>query len=225
MTPRSARSARDDREREWPLHAEGMAAGTPGDDQRDAELRALERAMGAVAVDSAQDWDGEIADDDDDDTDRAAVVYSDDALFDGDDPPPPQGEAAEPDGLTGLLGDGGAESSSALIAYLEQMASGLEAQSGEEEREIRGKIAMLRSVLEARSGAVDQGLARLGGGQDGLQELTSGIEHGMGAVDALLQDDDARQLLAESAHVWMPAIGVIPQTSGELEREQPLSAD
>ena len=58
-----------------------------------------------------------------------------------------------------------------------------------------------------------------------MQELTSGIEHGMGAVDALLQDDDARQLLAESAQVWMPAIGVIPQTSGELEREQPLSAD
>ena len=182
--------------------------------------------MGAVAVDSAQDWGGEIADDDDDDTDRAAVVYGDDALFDSNDPPPPpQGEAAEPDDLTGLLGDGGAESSSALIAYLEQMASGLEAQSGEEEREIRGKIAVLRSVLEARSGAVDQGLARLGVGQDGLQELTSGIEHGMGRVDALLQDDDARQLLAESAHVWMPAIGVIPQTSGELEREQPLSAD
>ena len=197
---------------------------TPGDDTRDAELRALERAMGAVAVDSAQDWGGEIADDDDDDDDRAAVVYGDDALFDSDDPPP-QGEAAELGDLTGLLGDGGAESSSALIAYLEQMASGLEAQSGEEEREIRGKIAMLRSVLEARSGAVDQGLARLGGGQEGLQELTSGIEHGMGAVDALLQDDDARQLLAESAHVWMPAIGVIPQTSGELEREQPLSAD
>ena len=40
---------------------------------------------------------------------------------------------------------------SALIAYLEQMASGLEAQSGEEEREIRGKIAMLRSVLELRN--------------------------------------------------------------------------
>ena len=132
-----------------------VAAVTPGDDTRDAELRALERAMGAVAVDSAQDWGGEIADDDDDDTERAAVVYGDDALFDSDDPPPPQGEAAELDDLTGLLGGGGAESSSALIAYLEQMASGLEAQSGEEEREIRGKIAMLRSVLEARSGAVD----------------------------------------------------------------------
>ena len=196
------------------------------DDTRDAELRALERAMGAVVVDSSQDWGGEIADDDDDDSDREAVVYEDDALFEDDDPLPPQGEAAalaEPADLTGLLGGGGAESSSALIAYLEQMAAGLEAQSGEEEREIRGKIAMLRSVLEARSGAVDQGLARLGGGQDGLQELTSGIEHGMGAVDALLQDDDARQLLAGSAHVWMPAIGVIPQAGGE--REQPLSTD
>ena len=163
----------------------------------------------------------------------------DEALFDDDDPLPPQGEAAalaEPADLTGLLGDGGAESSSALIAYLEQMAAGLEAQSGEAEREIRGKIAMLRSVLEARSGVVDQSLARLGGGQGGgpeaeaegalgslggLQELTSGIEHGVGAVDALLQDDDARQLVAESAHVWMPAIGVIPQAGGE--REQPLS--
>ena len=213
---------------------------TPANDTtRDGELRALERAMGAVVVDSSQDWGGEIADDDDDDSDREAVVYDDDALFDDDDPLPPQGETAalaEPADLTGLLGDGGAESSSALIAYLEQMAAGLEAQSGEAEREIRGKIAMLRSVLEARSGVVDQSLARLGGGQGGgpeaeaegalgslggLQELTSGIEHGMGAVDALLQDDDARQLLAESAHVWMPAIGVIPQAGGE--REQPLS--
>ena len=150
-----------------------MARLLRGDDTRDAELRALERAVVGAELSGAE--------------------------------------------LS--------SATSALIAYLEQMASGLEAQSGEEEREIRGKIAMLRSVLEARSGAVDQGLARLGGGQDGLQELTSGIEHGMGAVDALLQDDDARQLLAESAHVWMPAIGVIPQTSGELEREQPLSAD
>ena len=101
------------------------------DDTRDAELRALERAMGAVVVDSSQDWGGEIADDDDDDSDREAVVYGDDALFDDDDPLPPQGEAAalaEPTDLTGLLGDGAAESSSAFIAYLEQMAAGLEAQ-------------------------------------------------------------------------------------------------
>ena len=215
------------------------------DDTRDAELRALERAMGAVVVDRSQDWGGEIADDDDDDSDREAVVYGDDALFDDDDPLPPQGEAAalaEPTDLTGLLGDGAAESSSAFIAYLEQMAAGLEAQSGEEEREIRDKIAVLCSVLEARSGVVDQGLARLGGGQGGrpeaegalgslggLQELTSGIEHGMGAVDALLQDDDTRQLLAESAHVWMPAIGVVPQAGGtERDRDaqpEPLSAD
>lgn len=218
-----------------------MTVSPAEDDARDAELRALERAMGAVVVDSSQDWGGEIADDDDDDSDREAVVYEDDALFEDDDPLPPQGEAAalaEPADLTGLLGGGGAESSSALIAYLEQMAAGLEAQSGEEEREIRGKIAVLRSVLEARSGVIDQGIARLGGGQGGrpeaeaegalgslggLQELTSGIEHGMGAVDALLQDDDARQLLAGSAHVWMPAIGVIPQAGGE--REQPLSTD
>ena len=98
---------------------------TPADDTtRDGELRALERAMGAVVVNSSQDWGGEIADDDDDDSDR--VVYDDEALFDDDDPLPPQGEAAalaEPADLTGLLGDGGAESSSALIAYLEQMAA------------------------------------------------------------------------------------------------------
>ena len=105
------------------------------------------------------------------------------------------------------------------------MAAGLEAQSGEEEKEIRGKIEVLRSVLEMRSSAVDQSLARLSR-QDGpegegalealggLQALATDslerIEHGMGAVDSMLQDDDARQLLAESAHVWMPAIGVRP---------------
>jgi len=44
---------------------------TPADDTtRDGELRALERAMGAVVVNSSQDWGGEIADDDDDDSDR-----------------------------------------------------------------------------------------------------------------------------------------------------------
>ena len=36
---------------------------------------------------------------------------------------------------------GGADSMGPLIAYLEEMAAGLEAQSGEEETEIRGKIA------------------------------------------------------------------------------------
>ena len=214
-----------------------------GSTDRDAELRALERAMGAVMVEESQEWGGEIAGDDDDDSDRDAVVYDDDALFDDDDPPPPHNEErlesalTDPADLAGLLGDGGAESTSALIAYLEEMAAGLEAQSGEEEREIRGKIAVLRSVLEARSGVVSQSLARFGDGQGGgpdeegalesLEELASEslqrIEHGMGAVDSLLQDDDARQLLAESAHVWMPAIGVTPQAGGE--REHTPSAD
>lgn len=253
--------------------------------RRDAELRALERAMGAVAVEDSQEWGGEIAEDDDEDSDREAVVYDDDALFDDDDPLPAQGdttalvepvepsslaglidedalfdddgplspqeeaavpvELAEPADLAELLGGGSAESSSALIAYLEQMAEGLEAQSGEEEREIRGKIAVLRGVLEARSGArsgVTNQSSCLGGDKGGgpeegdaltslggLQELASEslqrIEHGMGAVDSLLQDDDARQLLAESAHVWMPAIGVVPHAGGEREAERPLSTD
>ena len=70
-----------------------------GDDTRDAELRALERAVVGAELSGAE--------------------------------------------LS--------SATSALIAYLEQMASGLEAQSGEEEREIRGKIAMLRSVLELRN--------------------------------------------------------------------------
>ena len=76
-----------------------MARLLRGDDTRDAELRALERAVVGAELSGAE--------------------------------------------LS--------SATSALIAYLEQMASGLEAQSGEEEREIRGKIAMLRSVLELRN--------------------------------------------------------------------------
>ena len=201
----------------------------------DAALAALESAMGAVAVKDEQ-FDGEIAEDDEE-SGRQAVVYDADALFDDEDASASAVSAAEPpagapaDGpaettdLAGLLDGGSAESAGALIAYLEQMAAGLEAQSGEEEKEIRGKIEVLRSVLEMRSSAVDQSLARLSR-QDGpegegalealggLQALATDslerIEHGMGAVDSMLQDDDARQLLAESAHVWMPAIGVRP---------------
>ena len=42
--------------------------------RRDAELRALERAMGAVAVEDSQEWGGEIAEDDDDDSVAATEV-------------------------------------------------------------------------------------------------------------------------------------------------------
>ena len=152
----------------------------------DAALAALESAMGAVAVKDEQ-FDGEIAEDDEE-SGRQAVVYDADALFDDEDasasavsaaePPagaPADGPAATTD-LAGLLDGGSAESAGALIAYLEQMAAGLEAQSGEEEKEIRGKIEVLRSVLEMRSSAVDQSLARVSR-QDGPE--------GEGALEAL----------------------------------------
>ena len=194
--------------------------------QRATDLAALESAMGIMGIaDGGEQFDGEIADEDDGDG-RAAVVYNqaDDSLFDDampankSDEPGPSGLELLGGGGLELLGGGGPESTGALIAYLEEMASQLEAQSGEEEKEIRGKIQVLRSVLEMRTSVVDQKLAALGGEGDALESLGSlqavandsmqRIEQGMGAVDSMLQDDDTRRLLAESAHVWAPAIGV-----------------
>ena len=88
-------------------------------------------------------------------------------------------------------------------------------------RDVQRLREQMRSVSEVRGGVerAQPDPSRL------IDPLGLGKLHMEALVDALLQDDDARQLLAESAHVWMPAIGVIPQTSGELEREQPLSAD
>ena len=141
------------------------------------------------------------------------------------------GSGLEAAGLAQLLGGGGAGgggSTQMLISHLEQMTDALEAQSGEEETEIRGKIALLRSVLEMQSADVRQQLGHIatldgqvssGGGESeqavqalgGLQAMASEsvqrIEQGMDAVETMLQgDDDARRLLAETSAVWMPAI-------------------
>ena len=95
---------------------------------------------------------------------RAAVSYSTagDSLFS----PEPQQEAAGDDllagGLMGLLSDpSGALGSGGLIAQLEAMAEEFERQTGEPETEIRGKIAMLRSVLDARPAMVADSRARM----------------------------------------------------------------
>ena len=189
-------------------------------------------------------------------------VNSHDALFDDDDdmpaPPAPPSTAAasgsdlggglEAAGLAQLLGGGGGAggggSTQALISHLEQMADDLEAQSGEEETEIRGKIALLRSVLEMQSAAVrkqlgqiaaldgqvssggaesEQAVQALGGLQAMASESAQRIEQGMGAVETMLrEDDDARRLLAETSSVWMPAIA---STSGAAEEPAAAAVD
>ena len=141
-------------------------------------LSNLEQSMGIQR--DAMDIDGFVPngglpDEDPDSTPegRAAVSYSTagDSLFS-----PPSGNGANtaanndddaaPDlgVLMGLLGDpSGAlgAGAPALIAQLEAMAEEFERQSGEPETEIRGKIAMLRSVLDARPQAVAQSRARM----------------------------------------------------------------
>ena len=135
--------------------------------------------------------DGTIPDTDDDMTPpgRAAVSYSTagDSLFSPATPAPPSSQPLPPqppklaqtpcagaiaedaddafaEGLLGLLGDpSGAlgANSGALLVQLETMAAEFERQSGEPETEIRAKIALLKSVLDARPGVVAQSRARV----------------------------------------------------------------
>ena len=142
-------------------------------------------------------------DDDDSPAGRQAVQYGgggDDGLFSPDAAMPTAAAAAPPaqeeevdasadgaDGgldamsaaLLGVLGDpsgalgGDGGSANALLAQLEAMADEFEQQSGQPETEIRGKIAMLRSVLGARPAAVasqrarmESALSALGGADD-----------------------------------------------------------
>ena len=202
-------------------------------------LSALEKSMGLAHVSTGVDiGEGGIPDSDPDDTPphgRAAVHYGNqgDALFSSPEPSPaappavplgaPSGVGISSNGgdglenalaglLGGVLGDdsSGAGGPAALIAQLEAMADDFERQSGEPELEIRGKIAMLRSVLDARPQAVaaqrdrmeaamatldadDQAqVAASRGEAAALQaslDVTQNIEAGLGRVDSVLRSD------------------------------------
>ena len=142
-------------------------------------LSALERQMGIASVSGGSPFDGAIESDPDatPPPGRAPVSYGDDdALFaatppggsdvledaqmaadanqeeedeeedaDGD-----AGEGIDIGSMMAALGPGG--DAGALIGQLEAMAQAFEAASGEPETEIRGKIAMLKGVIDA-SGA------------------------------------------------------------------------
>ena len=110
------------------------------------------------------------------------------------------------------------------------MAAQMEAASGEEETEIRAKIAMLRSVLEARPEQIAQGRARLGAAMSALDNeerlaanpaalaaseasavhsvcagSMQSIEADLGRVDSILRDDpDTARMVGSLLH---PAAG------------------
>ena len=204
-------------------------------DAMQSPLSALEQSMG-IARDEMVVEGGALDEEDPDETPpgRAAVSYSvaGDSLFS---PPAPvnaavnDGEDGRIDdlnaGLMSILGDptqalgaGGG----ALIAQLEQMAQSLEAQSGTPETEIRSKIALLRSVLDARPGLVansrarvDAAVAALDSEQSADPEATAGaadmaalhsvcattvdsIEGELGRVEATLESDPAAAALVSS---------------------------
>ena len=204
-------------------------------DQVLSPLSALEQQMGiARGGRDSMDVDGGAIPDTDDDTTppgRAAVSYATagDGLFSPPAPPPPLNAGCEgtptgdpmADGLMSLLGDPsgalGADSG-ALIAQLEAMAEEFERQSGEPETEIRGKIALLRSVLASRPGVVAQSRARMDAAVAALDAEPSNqgaaasdaalhsvcaatvdsIEGSLGRVEATLQTDPAAAALVSS---------------------------
>lgn len=143
-------------------------------------LSALEQQMGITSLDRngspAGGFGGEIDPDPDETPTREPVQYDTrDALFA--DTPESSAAAADegeeaPGGLgqvdlggmmaalgASALADGG--DSRALLTQLEAMADAFEQQSGEPETEIRGKIALLQSVLDARPAAIAQSRARM----------------------------------------------------------------
>ena len=202
----------------------------PSADDPLSPLSALEKQMGLLAPTTPEmDVEG-IPDSDPDETPegRRAVQYGrGDELFASPSPRPAPTSASvgdgdiEPadssfdsggmnDGLLGLLGgvlggggDGG-PGPGAMIAQLEAMADDFERQSGEPEVEIRAKIAMLRSVLEARPGAVASQRSRM--------------ESAMAALDA---DDGAEQLAITASGetaALQSSLGVAASIEADLGR-------
>ncbi|KAL3931123.1 MAG: hypothetical protein SGPRY_001258 [Prymnesium sp.] len=205
--------------------------------ERSVALGLLEESLGMAASPlrgSSEAFDGSIDGDDDSTPTRPLLHYGYhvDPLFA--DSPAAVADASSPavEGGGGGAGGRGAAverglgekgSSEALIAYLQHMAATLEVQSGEEESEIRGKIAHLQHLLDGRPAMVAEQLARLDGSacagveeqpkdeqaESVLQQSMHQIERGMCNVDSLLRSDpEAAQLLASAAHVWMPALAL-----------------
>jgi len=165
-------------------------------------LGALERSMGLTAI-SSPFSPGEISDMDETPPGRSAVQYGSgqDALFDSPvvsnaildamDENGPEGDDDPSSSVANLFGSidasmlGPGGDPSALLAQLEAVANEFERQSGEPETEIRGQIALLRSVLDARPAAIAQSRSRMGAA---LQ-----------AIDAQQHDPAAAEALAERA--------------------------
>ena len=103
-----------------------------------------------------------------------------------------------------------------------ESAGQLEAASGEEDAEIRQKIRLLNSVLQGRPAApaqqvepaaapasapIEAEVDAVAGDLGDVMQQCEALASGLGDIEALLkQDDDAAALLAQSSHVWMPAI-------------------
>ena len=189
---------------------------------------ALERSMG-IEVGGGDPMDFEphgLPDDDPDATPpgRQAVSYGGgDGLFSPEEPQAQQqrqqqqqreeAAAAEPDGggldaltagLLGVLGDPtsalGGGNSAALLAQLEAMADAFEQESGEVETDIRGKIAMLRGVLDARPSVIASQRARMQSAVDALDtDYADGAQPQPSAAAAAMRGEAALHSVAAAA--------------------------
>jgi hypothetical protein len=183
-------------------------------------VSALERSMGLAAVSRPPHFDGEI-DSDPDATPppgRTTVHYGNDALFDDS---PAAGSNSDNDGganimdLMGALGPDG--NTGALIAQLEAMADEFERQSGEPETEIRGKIAMLKGILDSHPTAVAQSRARMVSALDAVvtDETTP-------AAAAAYRNEAAVQSACTNS--CMQTIETEMETVGSMLRDDPAAA-
>ena len=208
-------------------------------------LSALERSMGLASVAAGSSTPiafspGGIESDADatPPAGRAAVHYGgDDSLFDSPSPivanatVPAEGAAAmEQDeeagidgGMAGLfgaldetaLGPGG--DATALLAQLEAMAAEFERQSGEPETHIRGQIAVLRSVLDARPAAVAQSRQRMNAA---LQTIEMQRHTQPAAAAEALADRAAHSVCADS----LASIEANMDAVGSALRDDPAAA-
>ncbi|KAG8459081.1 hypothetical protein KFE25_002488 [Diacronema lutheri] len=110
-----------------------------------------------------------------------------------------------------------------LIEYLQGVAASLEAETGAPDPEIRGKIAQLQAVLAQRDTTLRAEASKLHAHEETARDdddvdadaAIRQASHRMAAVESVLAqvegdlaaDVDAKRFLAQSADLWMPAIG------------------
>ena len=176
----------------------------------DSPMSALERSMGLTTV--GQDtFDGQIESDSEStpNASRAPVQYGDDDSLFGDSPaaggdlsafdsPAAGSSLSALDAISGLTGDSGA-----LIEQLEAMAKEFEQLTGEPELQIRSQIALLRSVIDGRTAAVEQSRTRM---DAALQMMDAeGTQPADGAATAALHSVSAGSI--ESIEQSMASVG------------------